>query len=100
MVSVFGLTPTPIGWKPTGIVAVTVMQPLAVWAAAVLRIEEADAAAVVVEVAGTSPVMATATRIAVRWASVMMSASLPGRPVATEPMGALGAAPGLRLAAA
>src|ERR1051326_247262 len=69
MVLVLGLAATPPGWMPTGMVAVTVIQPFA--APAVPRTEGGDAVAAVA--ASVSQVAAAVIRIAVRWVSFMMS---------------------------
>src|SRR6266566_2073088 len=98
MVLVFGSAATPPGKVPTGMVAVTVMQPLTAWA--VPRAEDADAAAGVVGAASASPVMAAAMGIVARNVNLMMShplacqwrASIPDRWVRWG-------GPGLRLAA-
>jgi hypothetical protein len=76
MVLLRGFTATPNGKRPAGMVAVTVIQPLA--ARVVPPAEAADAtAAVAVAVAdGASPVMATVIRIVARWANLMMSCLL------------------------
>src|SRR5690348_1255073 len=71
MVLVFGFAATPSGLWPTGMVAVTVMQPLAAWA--VPRTEDAGAAAAVAGAASASPVMAAAMRIVARAVHLMMS---------------------------
>src|SRR5713226_3262398 len=98
MVLVFGLAATPLGWVPTGMVAVTVIQRFA--APAVPCTEGGDAVAAVATSA--SQVAAAVIRIAVRWVSFMMSC-LPGlAPAGAYPPSrwACRTAPGLRLAAA
>src|SRR5690349_19348374 len=81
MVLVFGLTATPLGWVPTGMVAVTVIQRFA--APAVPCTEGGDAVAAVA--ASASQVAAAVITIAVRWVSFMMSC-LPGlAPAGTYP---------------
>src|SRR5215467_4408978 len=74
MVLVFGSAVTASGALPTGIVAVTVIQPLARWA--MPRAEDADAAAAIPGAASASPVVATAVSIAPRCVNLMMSCPL------------------------
>src|SRR6266851_8641395 len=99
MVLVFGFAATPRGEWPTGIVAVTVMQPFAAPAAPCT--EGGDAVVAVAVASGTSPVTATVIKIA-RWVNLMMSCLPRLAPAGAYPPSrwACQTVSGLRLAAA